>query len=230
MSTLPTWMADRWQHRADPAPGEGTVYWHMPMHEHQQVADLVRDARQRLASFAGLHMTPLKRLHITTMVAGPASSFTDGQLDQMATTAARLLADLPPVTVTLGRVLYHPEAIVLAVSSRSDLAPVRDAAITATRLVTGHDESPDQHERWIPHITICYSTACQPAAPLIAAVGENLPRCEVQVSALSLIIQRGPERGWDWETAATIPFTGTNMSALNERLRPQHRCAHPTGS
>jgi 2'-5' RNA ligase len=188
MTALPTWMTDRWQHRVDPAPGEGTVYWHMPMHEHPQVINLASDAQQRLASFAGLHMTPLERLHITTMVAGPASSFTDGQLDQMASTAADLLADTPPITVSLGRVLYHPEAIVLAVSPGNGLAPVRDAALTATRLVTGHDDISDEHERWIPHITVCYSTARQPAAPLIAALGESLPRCEVHISALSLVI------------------------------------------
>jgi 2'-5' RNA ligase len=206
MTALPTWMTDRWQHRADPAPGEGTVYWHMPMHGHLQVISLASDAQQRLASFAGLHMTPLKRLHITTMVAGPARCFTDGQLDQMASTAAGLPADTPPITVSLSRVFYHPEAIVLAVSPGKVLAPVRDAALRATRLATGHHEIPDEDQRWIPHVTICYSTARQPAAPLIAALGENLPRCEVQMSALSLIIQRGPERLWDWTTVATIPF------------------------
>lgn len=116
MTALPTWMTDRWQHRSDPAAGEGTVYWHMPMNDHPLVISVASDAQHRLASFAGLHMTPLGRLHITTMVAGPASSFTVGQLDQMASTAAGLLADTPPITVSLGRVLYHPEAIVLAVS------------------------------------------------------------------------------------------------------------------
>jgi hypothetical protein len=40
MTALPTWMTDRWQHRADPAPGEGTVYWHMPMHDRPQVINL----------------------------------------------------------------------------------------------------------------------------------------------------------------------------------------------
>jgi 2'-5' RNA ligase len=145
----------------------------------------------------------------TTMVAGPASSFTDGQLDQMASTAAGLLAGTPPITVSLGRVLYHPEAIVLAVSPGERLAAVRDAALAATRLVTGHDAVPEEYQRWIPHVTICYSTARQPAAPLIAALGENLPRHQVQVSSLSLIIQRGPERLWDWMTVATIPFAAT---------------------
>lgn len=96
----------------------------------------------------------------------------------------------------------------MAVSAQKGLAPVRDAALTATRPVTGHDDNSDGRARWIPHITVCYSTARQPAAPLIAALGENLPRCEVHISALSLIIQRGPERLWDWTTVAIDPLAG----------------------
>ena len=204
MNALPAQMRDRWHHRADPAPGEGTVYWHMPMSGYPQVTGLARDAQERLAPFGGLHMTPLERLHMTTMVAGPAASFSAGELDQMAMTATRLLSVMPPVTVTLGRVLYHPEAIMLGVSPAEALIPVRQAALTATRLVTGRDRPQGDPERWTPHITVCYSTAYQPAAPLIAALGESVPRCEIQISALSLIIQQGPERRWDWDTIATI--------------------------
>jgi len=138
------------------------------------------------------------------MVAGSASSFSVGQLDRMARTATDLLSGMPPVTVTLGRILYHPEAIMLGVSPAKALAPIRNAALTATRLVTGRDDPPDAPERWIPHITVCYSTAHQDAVPLIAALGESLPLCDIQVSALSLIIQQGPERRWDWSTIATI--------------------------
>ena len=100
MTALPTQMIDRWQHRADPAPGEGTVYWHMPMDGYPEVVSLARSARQRLAPFGGLHMTPLERLHMTTMVAGPASDFTADQLERMARTAADLLSTMPPVAVT----------------------------------------------------------------------------------------------------------------------------------
>jgi 2'-5' RNA ligase len=212
MTALPEWMTDRWQHRADPAPREGVVYWHMPMHDYPQVIGLARDAQQQLAAFGGLHMTPLDRLHVTTMIAGPATSFTDGQLRQMARAAADLLGNVAPITVTLGRVLYHPEAITLGVSPGKALTPIRDAAVTATRLVTGNKKARDDLERWIPHITVCYSTAHQPAAPLIAVLGENLPRCEVEISALSLTIQRGPERRWDWTTVATIPFAAPAMT------------------
>jgi hypothetical protein len=68
------------------------------------------------------------------------------------------------------------------------------------RAATAHDDS----ERWVPHITVCYSTAHPPAAPLIGALGESLPRRQVQISAFSLMIRHGPERRWDWSTIATI--------------------------
>jgi 2'-5' RNA ligase len=205
MTTLPSRMIDRWEHRADPIPGEATVYWHMLMRDYPAAVSIARDAQERLAPFGGLHMTPLEWLHMTTLIAGPAASFTPRQLDQMAETAGKLLADTPPITVTLGRILYHPEAIMLGVSPAAALAPVRSAAERATRQATCREGT--DPTRWTPHITVCYSTAHQPTAPLIAALGEALPSSDVQISALSLVIQHGPERSWDWTTAATIRLT-----------------------
>jgi 2'-5' RNA ligase len=209
MTALPTQMIDRWEHRADPAPGQDTVYWHVLMRDQPEVVALAHQAQQRLAAFPGLHMTPLEWLHMTTMVVGPAERFAPTQLDLMAKTAAELLADVLPITVTLGRVLYHPEAIMLGVSSASALEPIRNAAATATNTAASDRRAENDVANWTPHVTICYSISHQPAAPLIAALGENLPGCEVQVNALSLVIQRGPERSWDWSTAATIHLAST---------------------
>jgi 2'-5' RNA ligase superfamily len=110
----------------------------------------------------------------------------------MTRTAARLLAGMPPVTITLGRVLYHPEAIMLGVAPAGALQPIREAALQATRLATGVQKTGTAPPRWTPHITICYSTCDRPAQPLIDALGFRLPSCDIQVSALSLVIQHGP--------------------------------------
>lgn len=202
---LPVQMADRWRDRAEPKPGQGTVYWHMLMRDQPQVAALARQAQQRLAPFAsGLHMTPQEWLHMTTLVAGPAASFSDDQLQEMTRTAARLLADMPPVTVTLGRILYHPEAIMLGVTPNQALQPIRDAALQATQLVTDIQETCTAPAQWTPHITICYSTSDQPAQPLIDMLGLQVPRCNIQISALNLVIQHGPELRWDWSIVGTI--------------------------
>jgi 2'-5' RNA ligase len=203
--TLPTQMTDRWHDRHTDESDKGAVYWHMLMGDQPKVTGLVQQAQQRLAPFAaGLHMTPHQWLHMTTLVAGPATSFSSQQLQQMTRTAASLLADMPPVTITLGRVLYHPEAIMLGVAPAEALQPIRDAALQATRLATGVQKTDTAPPGWTPHITICYSTSDRLAQPLIDALGLQLPRCRIQVSALSLVIQRGPERTWNWDIIDTI--------------------------
>jgi 2'-5' RNA ligase len=202
--SLPTQMTDRWQDREEPGAGEGTVYWHMLMRDYPEVTGLARQAQQQLAPFAtGLHMTPLNWLHMTTLVAGPVSSFSDEQLQQMTQAGAEQLANIAPVTVTVGRILYHPEAIMLGVTPANALLPVHQAAAAATQSVTGQHDG-QAPEPWIPHITICYSTADQPARPLIDALGLELPSREVQISAVQLVIQHGPERLWDWDVISTI--------------------------
>lgn len=205
--TLPGKMTNRWNNRAEPQPGQGTVYWHMLMKDQPDVADLARQARERLAPFGtGLHMTPPAWLHMTALMAGPAEGFTANQLQQMTDTASGLLADLQPVGVTVGRILYHPEAIMLGVTPVRALQPIHDAAMQATKHATGGQE-PDLSP-WVPHITICYSTSDQPAQPLIDALGMQLPGRDIQISALHLVVQHGPERSWDWSIIDTIRLAG----------------------
>jgi hypothetical protein len=63
-------------------------------------------------------MTPLKWLHMTALIAGSADEISGPELERMAEAASRQLAKTPPITVTLGKVLYHPEAIMLAAKPR----------------------------------------------------------------------------------------------------------------
>src|SRR5258708_33410266 len=80
----------------------------------------------------------------------------------------------PARVTSLGKILYHPEAIMLAVTPADDLAPIRAATVMATKAVTGSIafETP-----WTPHITLCYSTSEQPAHPVIPALRAQLPSC-----------------------------------------------------
>jgi len=200
--TLPDQMIDRWAKRADPRPGERTLYWHVLMRDYPAVSDLAQQARERLAPFTGLHLTPLEWLHMTALVAGPAEQFTGQQIQHMTASAAEHLAGIPPITVGLGKILYHPEAIMLAVTPAQALAPIRAAALSATSEVKDSPDEPDG--QWTPHVTLCYSTSEQPAQPIINALGMQLPERQIQVSAVSLVVQNGPERDWRWSTAITI--------------------------
>jgi 2'-5' RNA ligase len=178
----------------------------MLMCDYPEVVDLARQAQQRLAGLDGLHMTPLAWLHVTTLLAGPAADFPPDKLRQMTEIAADLLASTPPAAVTLGQVLYHPEAIMLGVTPAETLTAIYNAARRATHQVAGEQAPDGQPARWRPHVTICYSTSSQPAKPIIDALGTQLPKCDVNIGAVSLVIQHGPERAWDWSIVSTIRF------------------------
>jgi hypothetical protein len=121
--------------------------------------------------------------------------------------ASGLLADTSPISVTVGGIVYHPEAVMLAVKPTRALAAIREAVQAATRTVAGDHRPTGAHPGWIPHITICYGTADQDTEPIIKAIGQPAQRCRIQVSTVSLVIQRGPERLWDWHAVDDIRLT-----------------------
>ena len=158
---------------------------------------------------------------MTVLLAGPAADIGQDARQEMVATARSRLAATVPVTVTLSRVFYHPEAIVLGVSPASALSPVFDAAQAATCDVTG---SSGDTSAWRPHLTLCYSTSGQPAAPIIAALGKSLPPCEVTIDTLSLVVQNGPELLWDWQRAGDARLLGAHRHS--QALWPGEGKAH----
>jgi 2'-5' RNA ligase len=198
-------MRDRWQNRADTKPGQGTIYWHILLKDQPDALAIATMAQERLSIFPGLHMTPRERLHVTTLLAGSTGSISSSQAAQMVHEARRTLSGVEPVNVTLGRILYHPEAIMLGVDPQRALDPIFDGVQAATRDVIGEEGAiSGSFSSWTPHITVAYSVAEQLAAPIIASLGRELPNCTVLIDAVSLVIQWGPERLWNWETAGTI--------------------------
>jgi 2'-5' RNA ligase len=145
---------------------------------------------------------------VTTLVAGLADQLTPDQVGAMADQARRLLARTPPATITLGRILYHPRAVMLDAGPPDALEPVLQAAQQATRVATGRDGTL-YHQPWTPHITLAYSNKASPAAPVIAALGRELPRRQAVITSISLVSQ-SPEQRWTWDLVTHVPF-GTDL-------------------
>jgi 2'-5' RNA ligase len=178
--------------------------WFMLLGDHPEVAELVRTAQDRLAGLRGLDLVPPEWLHMTTLIAGFSDEITADQVNAMADHARRLLARTPPIRITLGRILYHPRAVMLEARPHEALDPVLQIAQDATRLATGR-EGRLYHEPWVPHITVAYSNMARPAAPLIEALGRELPRCDVAINSISLISQ-APEHMWTWHSVTDVQF------------------------
>jgi 2'-5' RNA ligase len=210
--TLPVRFTGRWEAGRSRPSYEDAVCWHLLLGSDAGVRAVAGGAQRRLARFPGLHMTPARWLHVTVLRVGTTSLVTQSDMDRMLGTAQAALGETAPVTVTVRRVLYHPEAVALGVSPRLALAPVLEAARAATREVLGADHAGNEEE-WVPHLTLCYSTAEQPAAPVIAELGTALPPCEVVISTLSLVVQEGPEDLWNWQVAGNVRLLGGAIAA-----------------
>jgi 2'-5' RNA ligase len=221
MSPLPGQFTDRWRERPGALSFQDAVCWHVLLGGQPTVRAIAKNAQQRLAGFGGLHLTPMRWLHITVLLAGPAAEISQDAMQEMLTGASSRLSTTAPVTVTLSRVSYHPEAIVLGVSPASALSPIFEAAQAATREVTGARGvagSPGAASSWAPHLTLCYSTTEQPAAPVIAALGKALPACEVTIDQLSLVVQNGPEPLWDWHPVGAARLLGERQGTASRSL------------
>jgi 2'-5' RNA ligase len=204
MSPFPTQMRDRWQNRPEPAHGQGTIYWHILFHDHPQVRALAKKTQDRLSRIGGFHMTPERWLHMTTLVVGSTDEISSEQATEMLTDARKRLSEIDPVTVSLGRVLYHPEAIMLGIRPERALDPILEAVRQATLEATGNAGAVNgSFSSWMPHVTVSYSISRQPAEPIISTLGKEVPGCDVLINAVSLVIQWGPERLWNWELVGT---------------------------
>jgi hypothetical protein len=202
-------LPDQFTDRRQPKPGapdfDESVCWHLLLGDVEPAQAVAREGQQRLAGFTGLHMTPLRWLHATVLLAGRAADLTQTDLDQMVSTAKLKLSGTAPQKVTLGRVIYHAEGIVLPLSPASALLPIFEAAQAATYEVIGTPGvTSTPGPSWVPHVTLCYSTSQQPAAPIISALGKTLPTREITIDKLSLVIQHGSALSWDWRPVGTI--------------------------
>jgi 2'-5' RNA ligase len=198
-------MVNRWESRIEPEDGQGKLYWHILFGDDPKVRELAAMAQGKLAPFPGLHFTPQEWLHTTTLVVGFADEFTGFEISQMVAFAHGFLSGLSPITITFGKILYHPEAIAIGVRPKGALDPVHNAVWQATCNAIGSERILND-QPWNPHFTVAYSTTAQPASPIIGTLGRELPDCEATISSISLVIQEGAERLWNWRSIAEVPF------------------------
>ena len=158
--------------------------------------------RRESSGLPGLDMIETPWLHMTTYIVGFADEVAVSAVEKMISNASRLLSEVPPVGISLGRVGYATQAIALPAEPPGILNPVLDAVREATRTAgcQGHTDTAP----WLPHISIAYSNASIPTAPIISALGRWLPRIEITIRSISLVSQTQVGRSWQWRPVAEI--------------------------
>lgn len=102
MSPLPAQFTDRWGGSREGLSYEDSVCWHLLLGFDANARAAVTEAQQRIARFGGMHMTPVRWLHVIVLLVGPAAALTREDIGDMLARARAHLARTPPVTVTLG--------------------------------------------------------------------------------------------------------------------------------
>jgi 2'-5' RNA ligase len=151
VSPLPARLASHWWQRPGRSPGREQYHWHMLFHDQPAVRELAAAAQERLAGLSELDAVPAPWLHLTTYVLGFVDEVSDASVEAMVEEASRVLARIAPIPVRLGRILYHPEAVTLAVEPLGALDAVLDAVKAAAALTRceGHTAT-DLWRRWAP--------------------------------------------------------------------------------
>ena len=206
MSPLPTQMTDHWAIQPGTGPQHQQLMWPVTLGADQAVIELAGQAHRRIARIPGLDLVPPRWLHLTTLTSGPADVIAPGALAAMIKEAQHLLAAIAPITITLGRVLYHPRAVMLDAGPAGPFEPVIEAVRTATR--HAGSSTALYHDPWRPHITLAYSNATRPAAPVIQALGQSLPARQVTIRSVSLVTQ-SPGQRWTWDLIADLPLAAS---------------------
>jgi 2'-5' RNA ligase superfamily len=206
---VPQRLTDRWRDRVEPQDGDGLIYWHILLDQAPEIRAGVLAIQRKLAGIPDLHLPPARWLHLTIMTVGPALLLSGARTAALLAAARDRLSGIAPVAVEAEQILFHPEAVVLRVRPARALTVVADAVSDATaETVEGWNPSEHRSDRWLPHVTAAYSTADQPAAPVIAATGHRISVCRSTLGRVSLVEQRGTERSWDWRIAGTVPLSG----------------------
>lgn len=202
MSPIPAQMTSHWWQRPGRLPGREQYHWHMLFHDQPEVRELVAAAQRKIAGLPGLDMIPIPWLHLTTYVVGFADEVEQSAIEEMAAEAHRRFSKIPPIEISLGRVWYATEAIVLPAEPFGALCPVLDAVREATRAAgcEGHTDTTP----WLPHISVAYSNAAIPTEPIIAALGRWLPQVEITIRSASLVAQTQVGHSWQWRAVSEV--------------------------
>jgi 2'-5' RNA ligase len=208
-------LADHWWWRPGVCPGRRLLVWHILLGDQSEVRDLVRHCQDKLTDLDGLDLIPAEWLHMTTQIVGFADEIPDEEIEAMINAAAERLADLDPVQVEVGKMWFHPEAVMLTARPAHILDPVRLAIRDAVAATVSRHQLADEPD-WTPHVSVAYSNATGPAAPIIAAFKIPPRPRPMTVRQVHLVTQQRAGHLYRWDDLAPVQLGRTRQARMSE--------------
>ncbi|MFE3770815.1 2'-5' RNA ligase family protein [Streptomyces sp. NPDC059122] len=198
-------MADHWWWRPGWGPGARFLTFHFTFQRSGRLHRLAADYRRALADVEGLDLVPDESLHLTTQGLDFVDRVPKDDLSAILAAARQRLASVPAFDLVVERPEITPEAIRWEASPSGPPAAVRTALRAA--IGTSWDTVPEPADGFRPHITIAYSNADGPAAPVRAALDTvKAAPATVRVDQVELIVLHRDRKMYEWEAHTRLPL------------------------
>lgn len=179
--------------------------WHLTFGHATDLHELVTSLQREL-DLPGLDHVPLEGLHLTMQGVGFADVVPHQDLDEIVAAARQRCRGVAPFELALGPVDPDAEGVGLLVRPWQPVIDLRNRLRDAINSVQGDVPEPADGVR--PHVTIAYSGADAPAGPIrdrLAPLRSVAPTT-VHIDSADLIRLRRDQRGYRWDTYATVPL------------------------
>lgn len=199
--------ADHWWWRPGWSTGRRFLTWHLTFDHAPEVHRLAAAYRKRLAPLPGLDLIPDQWLHLTMQGLGFEGEVAWDEAGLIAGAARAMLERVAPFDVVIDRPAFTPEAVRWEAAPSEPVTFVRDVLRSA--IATVWKKVPERREGFGPHISIAYSNAALPAAPILAALAaEPSAPATARIASVELIRLGRDRQMYEWETVDSIPLLG----------------------
>ncbi len=207
VSSRPDRIRDHWW-RPGWRVGRRFYTWHITFEGQDDLHRLVRAYQDHLA-MPGLDLVPFDGVHLTMQGVGFTDEVSQQDVQAIVMAAAARCAPLAPFILTLGPARIRPEGVNLPVTPEAPVRRLRMAIREAIAEIWGEEKVPESAEEFTPHVTLAYSNADGPAAPIIEQIEQvGVLQAVTPIRAAQLIDLERDTHVYRWRTQAAVPLLG----------------------
>ncbi|MGW5050169.1 2'-5' RNA ligase family protein [Actinokineospora sp. NPDC004072] len=198
-------MLDHWWWRPGWKVGRSFYTWHFTFESKPNAHALVDHYRPLLDRFGQLDQVGVEGLHLTVQGLGFVDEVSRNEVDRIVEEVRPVLANLQPISVTVGPAHADSETVQMPVVPLEQLAAVRVAVRKAIAQVWGPENVPEKADGFRPHVTLAYSNSAWPATELVRALNDYPSMSvDLEIDAISLIDLNRDAKRYEWAELAKI--------------------------
>ena len=196
-------MRDHWWWRPGWRVGRSFYTWHVTFDDQPAAHQLAADYAPMLKDLPTLDPIPVRWLHLTMQGIGFTDEVDRADVDAIVTAARGRCAELAPFTITLGPARVDSEALTLPVRPAERVARLRAALRTVIADVRGAGNMPEEPDDFRPHVSLAYSNAAGPAAPIAQRLRAlQATSAEITIRRATLIDLNRDHKVYQWTDIA----------------------------